>query len=155
MALGPYGRPHKYCNGFIRDSIGNIWKSGIPKGMSSLLKWCRILANNRPGNSQNIHIQQRKQRRGLRPRPTGARSAPVDAFFVKSDYSVPGDVHSAYNYTHFVFVWQHFANYFDNSYRSYIPYVLLNYVRHLYHFPHDVLQFLYCFLRCPLNKNLD
>ena len=55
----------------------------------------------------------------------------MEAFFVKSDYSVPGDVHSAYNYTHFVSVWQHFANYFDNSYRSYIPYVLLNYVHHL------------------------
>ena len=51
----------------------------------------------------------------------------MDAFFVKSDYSVPGDVHSAYNYTHFVSVWQHFANYFDNSYRSYIP-SLLNFV---------------------------
>ena len=56
---------------------------------------------------------------------SGARSAPVDAFSVKSDYSVPGGVHSAYNYTHFVTALQHFANYFDNSYMPYISHVLL------------------------------
>ena len=74
----------------------------------------------------------------------------MDAFFVKSDYSVPGDVHSAYNYTHFVSVWQHFANYFDNSYRSYIPYVLLNYVRHLYFgiFFNDFLTFVWSSWEC-------
>ena len=32
--------------------------------------------------AQNNHILQRKQRRGLRPRPTGARSAPVVAFLI-------------------------------------------------------------------------
>ena len=48
--------------------------------------------------------------RRVRPRPTGARSAPVDAFVVKYDYSMPGDVHSAYNYTYFVAGWQQFRN---------------------------------------------
>ena len=62
-----------------------------------------------------------------------ARRAPVDAFFVKSDYSVPGDVHSAYNHTHFASVWQHFANYFDNSYMSYTSYVLQDSVLQLDH----------------------
>ena len=82
-----YGRPHKYCNCFIRDSIGNIWKSGIPKGMSSLLKWCRILANNRPGNSQNIHIQQRKQPQGRSAPLWGAAEGRAFAFFVEYEYS--------------------------------------------------------------------
>ena len=61
----------------------------------------------------------------------GAAEGRAYAFFVKSDDSVPGDVHSAASYAHLLSVWQHFANYFDNSYRSYIPYVLLNYVRNL------------------------
>ena len=37
-------------------------------------------------NDQNLH---RKQRLGFRPRPTGALRAPVVAFCVESDRSVP------------------------------------------------------------------
>ena len=54
--------------------------------------------------AQNNHIKQRKQRRGLRPRPTGARSAPVDAFFVKYSYSMTEYMHSVYNSVHFTYM---------------------------------------------------
>ena len=42
---------------------------------------------------------------------TGARSALADAFFVKCVCSMPEDVHSAYNYAHFVYFWRDFADY--------------------------------------------
>ena len=65
--------------------------------------------------AQNNNIQQRKQRRGLRPRPTGARSAPVVAFFVKYDDSVPAYMDSVYNYIHFSSIWYDFPDYENNS----------------------------------------
>ena len=63
--------------------------------MSSLLKWCRILANNRPGNSQNIHIQQRKQPQGRSAPLWGAAEGRASAFSLKCGGSVAEDVHSA------------------------------------------------------------
>ena len=53
--------------------------------------------------------------RGLRPRPTGARSAPVVAFFVKCEDSGPEQVTSLLDYAHFVFVWLDFLDYPDHS----------------------------------------
>ena len=68
-----------------------------------------------------LRLERRKHRRGLGPRPTGARSAPVDAFLVKSEDSVPEEVHYMTDYMHFVTVWLDFLDYPDNSLSILIP----------------------------------
>ena len=61
------------------------------------------------------HIQQRKHPQGRSAPLWGAAEGRAFAFLVKCCYSVPEDVHSAWDYAHSVYVWHGSVDYSNNS----------------------------------------